>query len=190
MRTQDEEKKEALFEATVKMVNEIGFAYSSVSKIAKEAKVSPSTIYVYHKNKEELLVSTYIQIKRSLTDTILEDFDDTLPIRDILKKVWLKWFEYASNKPECLQFAEQFANSPYSDLVDKELVESYFAPLIQVVQRGIEQKIIKDVRMEFLGAFIYYPISHLANPKHGYDEELSEEDIEVAFSMAWDAVKL
>ena len=37
MRTKDDEKKEALFEATVKLVNEIGFASSSVSKIAGEA---------------------------------------------------------------------------------------------------------------------------------------------------------
>jgi AcrR family transcriptional regulator len=190
MRTQDEEKKEALFEATVKMVNEIGFAYSSVSKIAKEAKVSPSTIYVYHKNKEELLVSTYIQIKQNMSGNLFENFDDTLPIRDIFKNIWFKWFEYASNKPEYLQFTEQFANSPYSDLVNRELVESYFAPIIEVGQKGIEQKIIKDVRLEFIAAFIFYPISHLANPKFCYDEELSEEDIETAFSMAWDAIKL
>ena len=37
MRTKDDEKAAALFEATVKLVNEIGFASSSVSKIAREA---------------------------------------------------------------------------------------------------------------------------------------------------------
>ena len=50
MRTKDDQKKEALFKATIKLVNEIGFASSSVSKIAKEANVSPSTIYVFFKN--------------------------------------------------------------------------------------------------------------------------------------------
>ena len=50
MRTKDEQKKEALFKATVKLVNEIGFAASSVSKIAKEASVSPSTLYVFFEN--------------------------------------------------------------------------------------------------------------------------------------------
>ena len=56
MRTKDGIKQEALFEATVKLVNEIGFASSSVSKIAKQAGISPATIYIYYKNKEDLLV--------------------------------------------------------------------------------------------------------------------------------------
>ncbi len=54
MRTKDDFKQEALFQATIKLVNDIGFVSSSVAKIAKEADVSPATIYVYHKNKEDL----------------------------------------------------------------------------------------------------------------------------------------
>ena len=88
MRTRDDEKKEALFEATVKLVNEIGFVSSSVSKIAKEARVSPATLYVYYKNKEDLLVSTYIDLKLDLSQAILDDLDETLPIRDIMRNVW------------------------------------------------------------------------------------------------------
>ena len=119
MRTKDEQKKEALFAATVKLVNKIGFAASSVSKIAKEAKVSPSTLYVYYENKEELLVSTYIEIKHHISDAILQDFDENLPIRDIMRQVWFSMFDYASKNMAYFTFAEQFANSPYSDLVDQ-----------------------------------------------------------------------
>ena len=63
MRQKDELKQDAIIHATVRLVNEIGFAASSVSKIAKAANVSPATIYIYYKNKEDLLVSTYISIK-------------------------------------------------------------------------------------------------------------------------------
>ena len=78
MRTKDDEKEAALFEATVKLVNETGFASSSVSKIAREAGVSPATIYVYHKNKEDLLVSTYIEIKLNLSKALLSVIEGTL----------------------------------------------------------------------------------------------------------------
>ena len=53
MRTKDEEKQDALFEATVKLVNEIGFAASSVAKIAKEANVSAATLYIYYRNNQK-----------------------------------------------------------------------------------------------------------------------------------------
>ena len=104
MRTRDDEKKEALFAATVKLVNAIGFVSSSVSKIAKEAGVSPATLYVYYKNKEDLLVSTYIDIKLDLSRAILSDFDDSLPMRDIIKNVWISMFDYATNNLEYYKF--------------------------------------------------------------------------------------
>ena len=190
MRTKDDDKKAALFEATVKLVNEIGFVSSSVSKIAKEAKVSPATIYVYYKNKEDLLVSTYIDIKRNLSEAVLNNFDNKLPIRDILRSIWFNMFEYISNNLEYFKFAEQFSNSPYSSLVNKEAVEQYFDPVINVLQSGIEQKIIKNVNFDILGAFMFYPITVLANPRLCQNFELHEVNIETAFTLAWDAIKL
>jgi hypothetical protein len=38
MRTKDDSKKEAIFEATIGLLNEIGFANISMSKIAKSAE--------------------------------------------------------------------------------------------------------------------------------------------------------
>ena len=99
MRTRDDEKQAALFEATVKLVNEIGFVASSVSKIANEAKVSPATIYVYHQNKEDLLVSTYVEIKLNLSRAILADFDDTLPIRSRWASSSRAYSRFASRLP-------------------------------------------------------------------------------------------
>ena len=190
MRTKDDEKEAALFEATVKLVNEIGFAASSVSKIAAEAGVSPATIYVYYKNKEDLLVSTYISIKLDLSKALLKDFIDKLPIRDILRNVWFNLFEYISNNLEYYKFVQQFSSSPYSSLVNRQEVEQYFEPLTKVLQTGIEQKIIKNVSFDILTAFMYHPITVLANPSLCRDFELTEENIETAFTLAWDAIKL
>jgi AcrR family transcriptional regulator len=190
MRTKDDEKKEALFEATVKLVNDIGFVSSSVSKIAKEAGVSPATIYVYHQNKEDLLVSTYTDIKFKMSMAILENFDPTQPIRDILKNVWFNMFNYVSNNLEYYKYVEQFSNSPYGSMVDKKTVEKYFDPLISVLQRGIDQKIIKKVNFDILSAFMWYPITILANPRVCQNFEMSRDNIETAFTLAWDAIKL
>ena len=190
MRTKDDQKKEALFKATVKLVNEIGFASSSVSKIAKEANVSPSTIYVFFKNKEDLLVSTYVEIKHRLADALLADFDEALPIRDIIKGAWFSVFNYISNNLEDYDYIEQFTNSPYSSLVDKETLEKEYMPIINVFQKGIKQKIIKNVDINLLSAFIWSPISRLANPRLCHGLEMDEDGLELAFTMAWDAIKL
>ena len=62
MRLRDEKKKEAIFDATIALVNEIGFAEASTAKIAKAANVSPATIYIYYKDKQDLLTSIYIEV--------------------------------------------------------------------------------------------------------------------------------
>lgn len=190
MRTQDEIKKEALFNATVKLVNEIGFAASSVSKIAKEAGISPATIYIYHKNKEDLLVSTYLEIKKNIGLAIHENFDDSRPFRDILRTVWLNMFAYIDKHPDYFQYTEQFASSPYQNLTDKKEIEQYFLPVMAVVHRGIEQKVIKNVHFDILTAFMFIPILSLANEKICQDFVPTRENIETAFTLAWDAIKL
>jgi AcrR family transcriptional regulator len=190
MRTRDDKKQEALFLATIKLVNEIGFASSSVSKIAREAAVSPATLYVYFKNKEDLLVSTYVEIKMSMGAAVLAGLDEHEPIIDILHRVWHNTFSYVSSNREEFRYAEQFANSPYSKLVDKSQIESAYAPLLIIIQKGIDQKIIKNVSMDILGAFMFHPILVLANPNHCKAFEPSKENIESAFRMAWDALRL
>lgn len=190
MRQKDELKQDALINATVKLVNEIGFVASSVSKIAKEAKVSPATVYIYYENKEDLLVSTYVSIKQKMGKAILSDLDLEQPIRDIFRSVWLNMFNYVSRNSAYFQFAEQFSNSPYADLVDKTKLEEPFMPVMQVLQRGIEQKIIKDVPFDILAAFMFYPIFSLSNKRTCAGFVNDEANIEIAFTLAWDAIKL
>ena len=190
MRQKDENKQDAIIKATIKLVNEIGFVASSVSKIAKEANVSPATIYIYYKNKEDMLVSTYIDIKQKFSVAILRDFDSTLPIRDIFRKIWINAFEYTSKYPDYFQFTEQFSNSPYGLLVNKNEVEKYFEPIIKILQKGIEQKIIKDVSLELLAVYMFYPVIHLSNQRLCEHFVANKDNIETAFTLAWDAIKL
>ena len=190
MRIKDDEKREALFEATIKLVNEVGFAASSVSKIAKEAGVSAATLYIYHKNKEDLLVSTYIEIKRDLSEAILFGFDNTIPLRDILKKIWVNLFNYVVNNSEYYKYIDQFRNSPLIELVNKKVTEQYYIPLFEVLHKGIEQKIIKNVDQAILTAFLWAPATFLANSRVCDGFEVNEKNIDAAFTLAWDAIKL
>ena len=190
MRTRDDKKQEALYLATIKLVNEIGFAASSVSKIAREAGVSPATLYVYFRNKEDLLVSTYVEIKLGMGAVMLEGFDERAPVRDIFHRVWCNVFRYVSENQQEFRYAEQFSNSPYTDLVEVSEIEEMYAPLRRVINKGIEQKILKDVSLDVFGVFLIHPIMVLANPNHCKMFTSTEENIETAFRMAWDAVKL
>ena len=99
-------------------------------------------------------------------------------------------FDHIRQHAELFQFTEQFSNSPFSSLVKKEEVEKSFEPIINVLFRGIEQKIIKDVHPDILFTFIFYPILTLSNSRLCAGFEKNRQNIEIAFNLAWDAIKL
>lgn len=190
MRVKDEVKQEALFRATVKVVNRIGFASSSVSKIAKEAGVSPATIYVYYKNKEDLLITTYLTIKSKLTEFAFDGVNDALPIRDAFRQMWVNLFRFTVENSDYFQFSEQFANSPIHDQVDQSEIDRMYRPVGRLIQKGIDQKVIKNIDVDIIGAFVFYPVIILANPRLCKSFEGTDEQVVQSFQLAWDAIKL
>ncbi len=189
MRTKDEEKQQALFEATVKVVNKIGFASSSVSKISKEAGISPATLYIYHKNKEDLLISTYINIKHRLSEMALADIDETLPLKDIFRQIWFNVFRFTAKHPDYFQFSEQFSNCPFNEKVNQKNIDKLFKPIGSLIRKGIQLEIIKDVEVDIISAFIFYPVIILSNPRLCKNFEMTHQQIDASFQLAWDAIK-
>ncbi len=53
------QKYDQIIDAAVKIIAQNGYHHSQVSKIAKEAGVADGTIYLYFKNKEDILVSLF-----------------------------------------------------------------------------------------------------------------------------------
>ena len=190
MRLQDENKKEAIFDATVKLVNEIGFAAASVAKIAKEANVSPATIYIYYKNKEDLLVSIFAEIQEKKTSAAMKGFDGSSPLKESLRKVWNNSFKFVSQNEDLLEYHNQFLNSPYSDLLDDPNNADGFHPLLSAFESAAAEKIIKKVDFTLLKAFVLSPLVTLANSSRSGDFKMTRKNIETAFEMAWDAIRL
>ena len=62
MKLKDQAKKESIRQATLNVVLNKGIAGVKMAVISKAVGLSVSTLYVYHKNKEELLISIYLQI--------------------------------------------------------------------------------------------------------------------------------
>ena len=85
---------------------------------------------------------------------------------------------------------EQFSSSPFAERVDKATVNRHFEPIMALLQRGIDQKIIKDVSFDILTAFFFYPAMVLSNPRLCTGFKRDERSVETAFNLAWDAIKL
>uniref|UniRef100_UPI003D7EC593 helix-turn-helix domain-containing protein n=1 Tax=Butyricicoccus sp. TaxID=2049021 RepID=UPI003D7EC593 len=61
-----EEKKKNLLDAARILFLQKGFSKTSISEIAKQAKVAKGTFYLYFKDKDELLEHLILQIGRHI----------------------------------------------------------------------------------------------------------------------------
>lgn len=80
-RTKSEARREAILEAAVEVFAERGYHAARVSDIARAAGVADGTIYLYFKNKEDLLLSIFedkMALLRQGALAALEGVDDPL----------------------------------------------------------------------------------------------------------------
>ncbi|WP_280769846.1 TetR/AcrR family transcriptional regulator [Salipaludibacillus daqingensis] len=70
------QKYEQIIDAAVKVIAENGYYHSQVSKIAKEAGVADGTIYLYFKNKEDILISLFEEKMGHFVEKIKEKMKD------------------------------------------------------------------------------------------------------------------
>ena len=99
---------------------------------------------------------------------LLKNFDEKMPLRDICKRVWYNGFDYISRHRDMFLFAEQFGNSPYTELVNHDELDKHFAPLVTILNKGIEQKIIKKCLIR--DAYYFYILP--------YDDSFKREAVQ------------
>ncbi|TRZ40275.1 TetR/AcrR family transcriptional regulator [Niallia circulans] len=189
MRNKDKNKNEAIFQATIQLLNEVGFSDISMFKIAKRANVSPSTIYIYFKNKEDMLSKLYAMVKQKMSNQILAGIEDTMPIKTAFEIVIRNQIEFIFNYKAEFLFLEQFSNSPLLQILCLEDSSYMFLPLFKLVDRGIEQKILKECDILLLLVQVHAPVAALVKQHFNGEWKLNEKNIGDLIELSWDAIK-
>lgn len=188
MRRKDDNKERAICDAAIRLITENGFADTSMSKIAKEAGVSPATIYVYFENKEDLLNKLYSFVKQEMGAELLRGLKPETSVKDSFRIVWDNFYRYASGNQIRFAFTEQFANSPLVDGICKEETMEFFRPFVELIERGKKEKVLKNISMEIFQAFTFAPLTGLIKQHISGEIVLDKKTLAAAREIAWDAV--
>jgi len=189
MRTKDENKRIAIYHAAMEIITADGLANTSMSKIAKAAGVSSSTLYVYFENKEDMLNKLYLMAKEELSASMLQGGHEHREVKAGLELFLRNYINYSLSFPVKFSFQEQFYGSPNISPETKEKAQAYYAPLFEVLERGIQQGIIKDYPRELIGAFIFAPAIFIVRAHHNKELEATEQLLEKALEMTWQAIR-
>ena len=189
MRTKDEKKRHAISHAAIDLVYTNGLANTPMSKIAKKAGVSPSTIYVYFENKDDMLNKLYLYSKEVFISALLKDVDLSISFQEISRKVFDNFHIFTKKEPVIFLFAEQFVNSPQLRFGIKEEVNKLYTPLYSALQRGVKEGILRPMGPAILASVFMAPSMFLYKQMHDSGINLNKETLDNLFDMAWNAIK-
>ncbi len=95
-----EQRKIEILEAARKVFSKKGFNTATMEEIATQAELSPGTLYLYFKNKEELHTSLSIEVLKRLVDKAQKVTELDISVQEKIEKfmdVFIDLYDYDSN---------------------------------------------------------------------------------------------
>lgn len=184
------EKRNALVQATIELVNNHGFHATPMSKIAKIANVSPATIYLYFENKQDLVNQTYIEVKSKYTEYAFAAYDKNMSVEAGFELIWKRIADFKLIECENAMFLAQCDNTPMIDEVSRKEGIKHLQPLLDLWARGKEEGIIKNLSDYLLYAYSINPLSFLMIVQKRGVFTLDKIHIEEAYQSAWNSIKV
>jgi TetR/AcrR family fatty acid metabolism transcriptional regulator len=141
-----EQKREAILDAAIRVFAEKGFHGSRISDVAKEAGVAEGTIYLYFRNKDDLLLSVFS--KR--VGAFVEDVNTYVALQktpgDKLKAIVEKHFSHLESDPHLAQVLqiELRSCSVFMRGGASPELKLYLEIIEKVLQEGKEKKVFRD----------------------------------------------
>ncbi|WP_164509385.1 TetR/AcrR family transcriptional regulator [Companilactobacillus jidongensis] len=181
----DEQKKEAIQKAIIQQINEVGFVSVSMSKIAKSAGVSASTLYIYYENKEDMFQKVYSEVKQAMLIACSNNLTSDQPVKKMIMKFCQNILSFIQDNNDYFNFLEQAGTSPVMTplSVRKDLAKRG-KPVYDVFEKGISEGILKKTDANLLISFCMYPIAQIYK-----ESSMTNVDFDVVFKMCWDAIK-
>jgi AcrR family transcriptional regulator len=156
MRPKNLEKEEAIRSIALQIIAEEGLENLSMQKLAKAANISPRTIYIKYADKEDLLITLFIEdVLGPYEKAVLEGFNPTMGFEEGMKKMWLNTFRYLKNNKHAFALMRYGKASPQLNKAFQQAnikQGDYFAPLHEFQEANIKAGVIKKLHPDILKA--------------------------------------
>lgn len=159
MRTRDVNKELIIREKAIEMIVNHGFDGLSMHKLAKSAGISVATIYIYFKDREDLIQQLYTEETKKMADATMLNFDPDSHFDEGLKVQWLNRMNYCLANPYSMTFMEQVKHSP---LIDRSVIDRRFLDAMsKFVHTAIDRKELIPLPIEIYWSIAFAPLYQL-----------------------------
>jgi TetR/AcrR family fatty acid metabolism transcriptional regulator len=165
-RIEKNNKYHQILEAAVKIFARQGFHQSTIAQIAKEAGVADGTIYLYFKNKDDILVQFFSHRAKQVFESFRQEVDQAQTSLDKLRNLihrHLAEFQRDRNGAIVYQ-VETHQSSRLAEQQIREMSQMYRDLISEIVEEGQQEgKIRKDLYVGLVKRFIIGAVDEVIN---------------------------
>ncbi len=165
-RVEKNDKYQQILEAAIKVFARQGFYQSTVAQIAKEAGVADGTIYLYFKNKDDILVQFFNYKTKQVFDSFRTEVaraDSSLEKLRFLIRRHLKEFQHNREMAVVYQ-VETHQNSRLAEPQIREMSKMYRDLISEIVEQGQQEgSIRRDLYVGLVKRFIIGAVDEVIN---------------------------
>lgn len=185
------DKKQAILESLLKLVNREGFYHLNMKNIAKEANIAAGTIYLYFKGKEELINALYRMIVTGFNQKVLEGYEEGRSVKDNFFDMLDRAIAFYLGAPDKFSFVEQYTYAPFLFKENRDENFLLLLPIYKMMKEGKKQKIVKNIPDAILLSMIHGPMNTMIKMHLAHKTDLNKKGAKQRFYDAcWDAIKL
>ena len=151
----------AIREKAIEMIVEKGFDGFSMQKLAKAANVSPATLYIYYKDREDLIMQLWCASFKEMSDATLENFDPHMSFSEGLRVQWMNRAKYWLKNPLHMQFMEQLRHSPLQEKAMDMMGNQFQNAMKAFVSNAIKRNELVKVEVEVYWSIAFAPMYNL-----------------------------
>jgi len=163
MRPRDENKTDLIKKKAVEMVVREGLEGFGVNKLAKASGLSVGTIYVYFKNKEEILTILCDEIGDNIFSSSLKGLRPDMEFAEGMRLQWKNRYHFYKLNPEQVAFVEKVRYTEIYEAVTEKLTKKYGKLVRAFIDKAVEDKQLAKMPFEVYWALAFAPLYQLIN---------------------------
>jgi len=197
MRIRDIDKENLVIEIAIDQIVRDGFQGFSMNKLAKACSISVATLYIYYKDKDDLIQKIGAKVALKFLGGTIKDFSPDMSFETGLWKQWENRAAFTMKYPKEVAFFEIIKHSPHAEAILDSIQEfsDFRAIMKQFIDNGLKNKELIPMSFEAFWSIAYGPLYTLLNfhtegkSLGGKPFVLTKEIMKEAFQAAVKALK-
>lgn len=182
------DKPQDIRRATVDEVSAVGSTSVSVNKIAARAGLSVGTIYRYHRSKDELLFSVFMEVKRDIHAAMMTAAADQQGAAARIRAMWFALVHYGFRAPGDFQLVELMSSETRVQFSGNEELKQLQSEVLAEIQKGVDDGTLVNTSVRTIETVLASPAITLARRVAMGRQMIDEDEVERIFALVWRGV--